>query len=80
MDLARYREVTLFETLFSEELLEPLEVGMFAYDAGRYLIQSMGRPFHYHGRDYYWDEPRNYREDQIICSISIDELKNVRYS
>ncbi|CAJ0594503.1 unnamed protein product [Cylicocyclus nassatus] len=48
--------------------------GMLMYDAGRYLINSMGRPFHYGNRNYYWDDYRDDLSNKIVCSVTVDEL------
>uniref|UniRef100_W6NFU5 C. briggsae CBR-PQN-83 protein n=1 Tax=Haemonchus contortus TaxID=6289 RepID=W6NFU5_HAECO len=51
--------------------------GMLMFEAGRAIIQSMGSPFRYGGRDYYFDNHPGVGRDQIQCSIPIDELKQV---
>uniref|UniRef100_W6NH87 C. briggsae CBR-PQN-83 protein n=1 Tax=Haemonchus contortus TaxID=6289 RepID=W6NH87_HAECO len=50
---------------------------MLMFEAGRAIIQSMGSPFRYGGRDYYFDNHPGIGRDQIQCSIPIDELKQL---
>ncbi|KAK6042765.1 hypothetical protein COOONC_19730 [Cooperia oncophora] len=51
--------------------------GMLAFEAGRYIIQSMTTPFSYRGRDYYFDKHPRMRNDLIQCSVSPEELKQL---
>ncbi|KAK6744806.1 hypothetical protein RB195_011493 [Necator americanus] len=51
--------------------------GMLAFEAGRHIIRSMTTPFNYGGRDYYWDEHQNAQNDEMICSISIEDLQKL---
>ncbi|CAJ0597639.1 unnamed protein product [Cylicocyclus nassatus] len=37
-----------------------------------------GRAFQHAGRDYYWDEHPGQCDDQTICAVSIEELRNAK--
>ncbi|KAK6061024.1 hypothetical protein COOONC_01312 [Cooperia oncophora] len=50
---------------------------MLAFEAGKYIILSMDTPFSYEGRDYYFDIYPRMRDDLILCSVSLNKLKQL---
>ncbi|KAJ1351392.1 hypothetical protein KIN20_007387 [Parelaphostrongylus tenuis] len=51
--------------------------GMLAFEAGKAIIQSWSSPFSYGGRNYFWDNYPHVRSDDIVCSITLDELQKL---
>ncbi|KAK6061931.1 hypothetical protein COOONC_00395 [Cooperia oncophora] len=50
---------------------------MLAFEGGKYIILSMDTPFFYEGRDYYFDIYPRMRDDLILCSVSLNKLKQL---